>query len=133
MCKREDSSALFVSLLGRRFSRVTLEARFKELLRMGGLYRQRRVEGRTVFGSTNLHALRHTFAVRTLERWQLQKRDVEALLPLLSAYLGHAKVTHTKHYLHLTPTLRQLACERFAALALPCIDRRDKLDDDEAP
>jgi site-specific recombinase XerD len=125
------SPALFVSAYGRRLGRVALEARFKQLLCELGLYQPRLPHGRTVLGSTNLHALRHSFAVRTLERWQCQGDDVEHLLPLLSAYLGHVNVRYTKHYLHLTPTLRRLASERFAQLALPHIDRLGVPRDDE--
>ena len=117
-----DSPALFLSACGRRLVRVALETPFKQLSSELGLYRSRRRQGRTVFGSTNLHALRHSFAVRSLERWQIEQSDVERLLPLLSAYMGHAHVSYTKRYLHLTATLRKLASERFAELALPELD-----------
>ncbi|OGR99864.1 MAG: hypothetical protein A2V88_13865 [Elusimicrobia bacterium RBG_16_66_12] len=126
-----QSPALFVSMCGRRLGRGALEVRFKQLLGELGLYRPRHRQGRTVFGSTNLHALRHSLAVRTLERWQRQGSDVEALLPLLSGYLGHAKVSYTMHYLHLTPTLRQLGSERFAQMALPRLDHGSTRGDDE--
>ena len=126
-----ESPAFFVSLQGRRLGRGTLESTFQQLLRQLGLYRPRRREGRTVFGSTNLHALRHSYAVRTLERWQRQKADVEHLLPLLSAYLGHVHVNYTAHYLHLTPLLRQLASQRFGELVLPRLDHQRSLTDDE--
>ena len=36
--------------------------------------------------------------------------------------MGHVKVTYTATYLHLTPTLRRLASERFGELALPRLD-----------
>ena len=104
---------------------------FKQHLCELGLYRPRRQQGRTVFGSTNLHALRHSFAVRTLERWHSEGRDVEHLLPLLSGYLGHVQVSYTKHYLHLTATLRQLASERFAQTVLFRLDHDGTLTDDE--
>ncbi len=126
-----ESPAFFVSLQGRRLGRGALESTFQQLLRQLGLYRPRRREGRTVFGSTNLHALRHSYAVRTLERWQRQKADVEHLLPLLSAYLGHVHVNYTAHYLHLTPLLRQLASQRFGEFALPRLDHHRSLTDDE--
>lgn len=126
-----QSPALFISKNGCRLGRAGLEAHFKRLLCELELYQPRHRQGRTVFGSTNLHALRHSFAVRTLERWQRQECDVERLLPLLSGYLGHVKVSYTKRYLHLTPTLRQLASERFAQLVLPRLDRHGTLTDDE--
>lgn len=54
---------------------------------------------------------------------QLQRtKTAKAPAPLLSAYMGHAHVSYTKHYLHLTATLRKLASERFAELALPELD-----------
>jgi hypothetical protein len=52
----------------------------------------------------------------------LEGRNVEHLLPLLSGYLGHVKVSYTKRYLHMTPLLRELASQRFAALVLPELD-----------
>jgi integrase/recombinase XerD len=117
------SEAFFVLMSGHRLARDAFERPFLRLLRDLGRYQPRRKKGRTVLGSTNLHALRHSFAVRTLTRWQQQRRDVEQLLPLLSGYMGHAHVTYTKHYLHLTPTLRQLASKRFADEVLPRLDR----------
>jgi site-specific recombinase XerD len=121
----------FISIRGRRLHRASLENDFKRLLCSLGLYQPRYQQGRTVFGSTNLHALRHSYAVGVLTRWQRQKRNVERLLPLLSAYLGHAEVTYTKHYLHLTPTLRQLASERFGETVLPRLDGYATLINDE--
>jgi hypothetical protein len=45
---------------------------------------------------------------------------VQAKLPHLAAYLGHASAVSTHYYLKLTPELRQAASEpfhqRFAAL-----------------
>ncbi|MEE8408510.1 MAG: tyrosine-type recombinase/integrase [Myxococcota bacterium] len=117
-----DTPSLFVSMFRRRLQRGALESPFKQLLCEIGLYRSRRRRGRTVFGSTNLHALRHSYAVRTLERWQRQGCDVERLLPLLSSYMGHVKVTYTAHYLHLTPVLRQIASERFGNMVLSQLD-----------
>ena len=52
-----------------------------------------------------LHDLRHTFAVRTLTQWYRSGIDPEQRLPLLSAYLGHAKVSDTYWYLSAVPEL----------------------------
>ena len=120
-------SPLFASLKGERLHRVTFECHFKSRLLELGLYRPREKRGRSVSGSTNLHALRHTFAVRTLERWQRGRSDVERLLPLLSAYMGHCHVSYTKHYLHWTPALRQLTSERFERHCLRQLDALDVL------
>ena len=120
--EQSDPQAFFLSTYGQRLHRRALDTPFRKLLRELGLYRPRRQQGRTVFGSTNLHSLRHGFAVRTLERWQREGGDFEQLLPLLSGYMGHAQVSYTATYLHLTPTLRQLASERLGELVLPLLD-----------
>lgn len=122
LASQPDEPRLLLSQYGCGLQRGALEAPFKALVTELDIYQPRHRQGRTVFGSTNLHALRHTFAVCTLERWQRQKANVEALLPLLSAYMGHAHINYTKHYLHLTPLLRKLANQRFADLALPHLE-----------
>jgi len=52
-----------------------------------------------------MHDLRHTFAVRTLTDWHRAVIDAEQRLPLLSAYLGHTKVSDTYWYLTAVPEL----------------------------
>ena len=64
-----------------------------------------------------LHDLRHSRATHCLLAWYQHGEDVQALLPLLSAYLGHAEIEDTQRYLTITPELRQWASERFARYA----------------
>lgn len=47
--------------------------------------------------------LRHNFATRTLMRWIDEKRDVMALMPYLSTYMGHVTLEETLYYIHLLP------------------------------
>lgn len=47
--------------------------------------------------------LRHNFATRTLMRWIDEKRDVMALTPYLSTYMGHVTLEETLYYVHLLP------------------------------
>lgn len=47
--------------------------------------------------------LRHNFATRTLMRWIDEKRDVMALAPYLSTYMGHVTLEETLYYVHLLP------------------------------
>jgi len=56
-------------------------------------------------GFPRLHDLRHTFAVRTILRWLRQGKDVHALMPALSTYLGHAQPSDTYWYLSGVPEL----------------------------
>ncbi len=46
---------------------------------------------------------RHTFAVKRLNLWVQEGRDLQACLPYLSLYMGHAHLTETDYYLHLVP------------------------------
>lgn len=55
------------------------------------------------------HDLRHRFAVTRLAEWHRQKVDVQALLPLLATYLGHARYRDTAYYVTATPELLRLA------------------------
>lgn len=49
-----------------------------------------------------VHDLRTTFAVNNVRRWFADGRDVNALLPVLQAYMGHSSLADTAYYLHLT-------------------------------
>ncbi len=60
-----------------------------------------------------IHDLRHSFAVGALQRWYEQGENVQARLPHLSTYLGHAGPAASHYYLHLTPALRSAASKRF--------------------
>jgi integrase len=49
-----------------------------------------------------VHDLRTTFAVNNLRRWFAEGQDVDALLSVLQAYMGHSSIDDTAYYLHLT-------------------------------
>jgi len=59
-----------------------------------------------------LHDLRHTFAVTTLLEWYQAGEEVQARLPLLSTWLGHADPASTYWYLHAVPELLEHAGRR---------------------
>lgn len=68
-------------------------------------------------GCPHVHDLRHSFAVRRLVSWYREGRDVQALLPKLSVYMGHSSVTGTSVYLSMTPELLSESCARFERYA----------------
>ncbi len=49
-----------------------------------------------------VHDLRHTAAVNNLRAWFARGESVDALLPVLQAYLGHSSIGDTAYYLRLT-------------------------------
>ena len=65
-----------------------------------------------------LHDLRHAFAVHRLTSWYREGKDVQRLLPQLSAYLGHRHLAATSVYLTMTPELLSQASKRFEDYAL---------------
>jgi integrase len=52
-----------------------------------------------------LYDFRHTFATHRLYQWMREGKDVTAMLPYLSAYMGHAQLSDTCYYIHLIPGL----------------------------
>ena len=49
-----------------------------------------------------VHDLRHTFAVHCLKKWVDDGEQVNALLPVLSSYMGHVNLGSVNKYLRLT-------------------------------
>ena len=64
-----------------------------------------------------LHDLRHTFAVHRLTAWYKEGADVQRLLPVLSVYMGHVRLSSTSTYLTMTPALLEEAGRRFEQYA----------------
>jgi integrase len=69
-----------------------------------------------------LYDFRHTFACQTILRWYKEGENINACLPLLATYLGHATITETYWYLTGTPELMEMACEAFGEMALGEVD-----------
>ena len=50
-----------------------------------------------------IYDLRHTFATHRLYQWMRDGKDIYAMMPYLSAFMGHSKLTETFYYVHLVP------------------------------
>ncbi len=101
------SPAFFVTLRSDRYARSTVQLDFWHLGRAAGL---REATG----NGPRYHDLRHTFAVRRLAGWYREGLDLQAMLPVLATYMGHAHYTDTAYYLGATAELLGLAADRFA-------------------
>jgi len=53
--------------------------------------------------SIRVYDFRHRFASAALVRWIDEGKDLYAMLPYLSAYMGHDTLTETAHYIHILP------------------------------
>ncbi len=60
-----------------------------------------------------LQDLRHTFATNRVTQWYRGGKDVQALLPVLSTYLGHCNLDSTAVYISFTNQLLGEASKRF--------------------
>jgi len=66
------------------------------------------------YGQTpRVHDLRHSFAVQALLRWYRNGLDVQAKLPHLSIFMGHASIASTAYYLHFIPEVAAIASRKF--------------------
>ncbi len=54
-----------------------------------------------------LYDFRHTFATHRLYHWMREGRDLNAMLPYLSTYMGHSQLSDTYYYIHLVPGLME--------------------------
>lgn len=60
-----------------------------------------------------LYDLRHNYACQCLRLWREQGEDVHALLPVLSAFMGHVNYLATQVYIHMEPYDLHQAADRF--------------------
>jgi integrase/recombinase XerD len=99
----------FVTTYGGPLNGNDIGHNFRRLTRRLGL---RAPEARR---GPRIHDLRHRFAVSTLVRWYRSGKNVDAVLPVLSTYLGHVFISGTYWYLTCTPELLQAASQRIEA------------------
>ncbi|RUV02159.1 integrase [Mesorhizobium sp. M6A.T.Cr.TU.017.01.1.1] len=95
--------AFFLSSRGNRLSATGLQKGFAEARKLAHLDGGKPLRP---------HDLRHRFAVTRLSLWHQQRADVQALLPLLATYLGHASYSDTGYYLTGSADLLAIAAER---------------------
>ena len=97
--ERTGNPYFFPSPYGGYYSEATVYKLFREVLRKAGISHLGRGKG------PRIHDLRHTFAVNCLKKWVLEGKDLNSLLPYLSAYLGHEDMRGSQRYLRLTADL----------------------------
>jgi integrase len=109
LCPASVTASLLASTTGARLCQATVQPAFRRLLRQAGIGQGAPQPRATI------HGLRHTFAVKTLLGWYRDGQDVQARMPALSTYLGHAGPAATYWYLTATPELLALAAGRLEA------------------
>lgn len=102
---KASSPGFFLSLRKGRLSAPGLNGAFRAVAAKVGL-------DRGLPRGVRPHDLRHRFAVARLVTWHRQRVDVQARLPLLATYLGHARYSDTAYYVTGTPELLGQAARR---------------------
>lgn len=88
----------FPNTEGGYYGKRGLEKTFRQTLRKADI-------DRTGCRSPRLYDFRHTFATHRLYHWMREGKDLNAMLPYLSTYMGHAQLSDTYYYIHLVPGL----------------------------
>lgn len=93
-----EREPFFPNSEGSFYGKRGLEKTFRQVLKKAG------ITG-TGQRSPRLYDFRHTFATHRLYHWMREGKDLNAMLPYLSAYMGHAQLSDTYYYIHLVPGL----------------------------
>jgi len=105
-------ASFFVSRIGGTLPVRTVEnvfARMRPWLRW---------QARGDHANPRIHDLRHTVAVRRLQRWHQEGVSIDHAMLWLCTYLGHAKITDTYWYLTGVPELMDIIGAKFERFAL---------------
>jgi integrase len=103
-------ASFFVSTGGSGLCHSTVYSVFLQLMRSAGLRQGPGIPGPCI------HDLRHTFAVRALERCGGSDEEIARHVLALSTYLGHAHPSDTYWYLQATPKLMESIGHRSESL-----------------
>lgn len=92
-----ERAAFFVSSTGNPVPPAAVGVMFNRIWDQAGLPRS--PEGK----QPRPYDFRHHFAYANIERWMAEGTDVNAMLPYLARYMGHASLDSTYYYIHTSP------------------------------
>lgn len=107
-----SSDCLFIDKRNNQVKLSALQAAFRLICKAANV--SRNDNGRS---DVRLQDLRHTFATNRIIQWYKEGKDVQALLPALSTYLGHCNIDSTAIYISFTPELQKEASLKFQKYA----------------
>lgn len=94
-----SSSWFFPNKHGLPYTSGTAYQLFRRVLSMAGISHGGKGKG------PRLHDLRHTYAIRVLNKWVQAGNNLTTALPHLAIYMGHEGLKASQHYLRLTATM----------------------------
>ena len=105
---------LFIDKRGNPVRLPALQQAFHLIREKAGIHR-----AVVTHSDVRLQDLRHTFATNRVTQWYREGKDVQALLPVLSTYLGHCNLDSTAVYISFSNQLLDEACKRFQSFVMP--------------
>lgn len=105
---------LFIDKRGNPVHLPALQQAFHLIREKAGIHR-----AVVTHSDVRLQDLRHTFATNRVTQWYRDGKDVQALLPVLSTYLGHCNLDSTAVYISFSNQLLDDACKRFKSYVMP--------------
>jgi len=94
-----SSRWFFPNNRGISYNSGTVYSLYRKALRLSGISHGGRGKG------PRLHDVRHTFAVRVLNKWVRDGKNLTTALPYLAIYMGHEGLKACQHYLRLTAVM----------------------------
>lgn len=104
---------LFIDKRGNPVQLSSLQQAFRFIREKAGIHRYDNAHY-----DVRLQDLRHTFATNRVAQWYREGKDVQALLPVLSTYLGHCNLDSTAVYISFTNQLLDEAGKRFQSYVM---------------
>lgn len=101
---RPNRELFFPSKTGEQYIKSWLEKSFRNIRRKAGVIGERGKEPR-------IYDFRHTFATHRLYQWMHEGKDLAAILPYLSTYMGHKQLSDTYYYIHFVPGMLESMAE----------------------
>ena len=93
-----DREPFFPSMRGDFYTKYGMEKMFRNILQEIGISNGNGHNPR-------LYDFRHTFATHRLYKWMREGKDINAMIPYLSTYMGHENISSTYYYIHMIPEL----------------------------
>jgi len=95
----DSTSWFFPNKYGEQYNSGTAYQLFRKALFVAGISHGGKGKG------PRMHDLRHTYAVRVLNKWVQAGNNLTTVLPYLAIYMGHEGLKASQHYLRLTATM----------------------------
>ena len=93
-CSKDD---YFFKLKENKINIYTIDRNFYEVLKLAKIKKKE--------NTPRVHDLRHTYIVHCIEKWLKEGKNINAMLPILQAQVGHSSLKSLEYYFHITQNI----------------------------